>query len=339
MAAPVFAQDEGDLATKWKVNDADPKSSIPSMAERNADPIEFAYFLQDMAARAERNFRGGNWLEAIKYYEALGHAVPEASISFSRLCVAYANVGRYEIAAGNCGKAVALPLAKVIDHIRFIENTLKSEHFSARDLENIDASLTHLRAHVAEHPQPTLAAIAAKEKAQAAPPTPEDPAAAPRKRTREEIIAALKAKQEQKVMAELMGNKTEEAKAGPVMHLPSEIEFLDCRVGVKIKDAARLERCIGALKKLEVKEELLLPLSWAQALIAQNQEQAERLMDQAKSLGVPEATVASMKAQHAAVFPPTLTLPRLLLMAAAILAALFGSAIWLRRRRLQSAAA
>lgn len=293
------AQADDDLATKWKVNDADPKAGIPPVEERNKDPLEFAYFLQDMAARAEGAFRKGDWLNAIKYYEALGIAVPESWISFNRLCVAYAKQGRYAIAAGNCGRAVSLPMAKVIDHIRLIDYSLKSHIFGANEIRDIEASLAHLRQHVQTHPQPAFV----PPKANA--PVMKDENGQPRKRTRDEIVAAVRERQDKRVMAQLAGEPEpkEDAEAAPTMHLPSEIELLTCRLAVRLQDAGRLERCIGELRRLRMDEGQILGFSWAHALIAKNEKRAAEILNKAKLLGVPPLTLAAMSAQQQQSFP------------------------------------
>lgn len=331
---------EGDLATKWKVNDADPKSNIPSVEERNKDPLEFAYFLQDMAARAEGSFRKDDWRNAIKYYEALGHAVPESWISFNRLCYAYGKVGAYSIAAANCGRAVSLPMAKVIDHIRLIDYSIKSERFGTTDVQNIEQSLAHLRKHVTEYPQPAVA------------PTPKvAPAAAPvappgeDKRTREELIQAIKDRQEKRAKAILEGKDPDAAENGkedaraPDMHIPSEIEFLTCKFAVRIQDAQRLGKCIEELKRLNIDDRQILAFSWAKALISKDEKSANALLQQAKSFGVPETALAAMTAQQQQHFPPLFTAKRVLPALALILAlaAVIGGLMRMRRKKLGGA--
>ncbi|MDR7422953.1 MAG: hypothetical protein QN159_10885, partial [Armatimonadota bacterium] len=56
----------GDLATRWKVNEDDPRAGLPSIEERSQDPLEFAYLLQDLVARGERAFIRRDWKAAIK---------------------------------------------------------------------------------------------------------------------------------------------------------------------------------------------------------------------------------------------------------------------------------
>ena len=38
----------------FKIDDADPEASVPTVEEQSKQPLEFGYFLQDLAAKAER---------------------------------------------------------------------------------------------------------------------------------------------------------------------------------------------------------------------------------------------------------------------------------------------
>ncbi len=322
------ASDETDLATKWQVNDANPKASIPSVDERNTDPIEFSYFLQDLIARGERAFKEKNWEAAIKFYEAMGFAVPDAGVSFSRLCIAYAKLGRYDVAAGNCGRAVSLTLAKVIDHIRFIEYTLKIERIQPVDVRNVEASLKHLREHIAKNPQPLPDTKPTIE------PAPEPERKNDRQRSREELVEAIKVMQERKAR-EILGEleKKNEIAAGPVMHVETEVEFLECRFALRLKDAPRLNACVERLRKLQVHEARILAFSWAHAVMIKDRKQAEALLQKAPAMSIPQSAIESMRAQQELDFTPS-PLTRVAPIALAVVA--FGGIglfLWLRRKR------
>ncbi len=328
---PAYAEDlsEGDLATKWKVNDEDPKASIPSETERNKDPMEFAYFLQDLVARGERAFKQGDWESTVKYYNAMSFAVPDAGVSFRRMCVAFAKLGKFAFAAASCGKALSLPMAKVMDHIRYVEYALKSEAFGPKDVENIEASLKHLREHAAANPQP-LPETTAPVRAEALP----EQLAAPRKRTREELIEAIRKKQEKRAL-EALGEVSDSDAPNPVMHLATEIGFLACKLGIRLRDADRVGACLQELRQLKVDETYLLGFSWSQALFAKDEARAEALLAKAEGLGLPATTVAAMKTQHAESFPPSKFSSLWLVVAAAVVLALtILRVLWGYRKKL-----
>lgn len=318
----------GDLATRWKVNEDDPRAGLPSIEERSQDPLEFAYLLQDLVARGERAFIRRDWKAAIKYYEALAHAVPDAGVSFNRLCVAYGELGLHAIAAGNCGRAVALPGARVIDHVRLIEHALKKPKFTEQDRDDLEQSLRHLREHLAKTPveEPTLAG--------------ENGAAAPQQRTKEELIAAVRARQERKTLEAIAGRSEDRAERRR-QFLPAEVELLECKLAVRLEDAPRLERCIQRLRELRVNEAQLAAIDWTMALMVKDEKKAERILASARTLGVPEPVLGAMQSQYETVFPRRL-LPVLATSAlgATLVVVLVG--LWMmrnRRRRTERVAA
>lgn len=285
-----------DFATKWKVNDEDPMASIPSVEERNQDPLEFGYLLQDLLMRAEGAYRKQDWKNAVKYYRPLASAVPDVARSHSRLCDSYARIGEIQPAIDSCRQALGLAGAKVIDHIRFVDLLLRRQAFGAVDADDVIASLDHLREHARLHPQALPGEQPLKPAA--------DPNAAeqPGKQVLPELtqvepgdsesVAQLKARAREI----LEGNKPEpdqEAAAG-ALHLPTQIELSSCRLAVRIGDNARLAECMARLRDYRVPEKLLLPFQWADALHKKDDARAHALLEQARSSGVGEQIIAGM---------------------------------------------
>jgi hypothetical protein len=285
-AAPAFAL-PGDLATNYQVNDEDPIKSIPTPEQRDANPLEFGYFLQDLIARAEGAFEKKDWARSVKYYEALARTSPEAAISFSRLCVGYAELGKVEIAAGNCGRAIQLGGARVIDHLRFAGLTLAKPAFGPKDAEDVEASLAHVRAHIV----------------QTAPPKVLRPATAPSasgERTKEEIKRDFLALQDKRLAA--LGSKDVEPPNNA--SLATEVEVFACKVGIRLRDTVRLDRCLAALREQKANEALLLPFEWANALIRKDKPRATALIERARSLGLPANTIEAMQTEQANTLAP-----------------------------------
>src|SRR5688572_3274831 len=97
----VYAR-EGDLSSMFPVNDIDPKASIPSEEQRDANEVKFGYWLQDMIVRAEEGFENGDLASVVKYYEALGQALPRNPTSFRKLCGALRQLENWDKAEANC---------------------------------------------------------------------------------------------------------------------------------------------------------------------------------------------------------------------------------------------
>jgi hypothetical protein len=274
----------GDLATRYTVDDEKPIESIPTPEQRDADPLEFGYFIQDLIARAEGAFEKKEWERSVRYYEALARTIPEAAVSYSRLCVGYAELGKVEIAAANCGRAVQLSGAKVLDHLRFVGLTLKKPAFTIKDASDVEASLAHLRAHVASKAPPKVL----RAEAPAAPSTSAE-------RSKEDIKRDFLALRERRALADLGAREAEPKNDGA---LATEIEVFACKIGIRLRDAARLDRCLGALREQKANEALLLPFEWAVALIRKDQVRAAALMERAKSRGLPPSAIRAMQVEQ-----------------------------------------
>jgi len=333
----------GDIAGKYPVNDNDPKASLPSLEERNKEPIEFAHHLQDLIARAEGAFRKRDYERSAKFYEALAIAVPDRAIAFSRLCVAYGRLGHVDLAAAHCNKALGLGGAKVIDHVRFINFTLQKDQFADADAKAIEASLLHLREHLAKNPELAKAASKEEEHPSASNEAGKGQAseAAPVKRSREELTRAFMEHRAERVLKEkraLQGEVADERRAVEVnpMHLPTEIEVLTCKLAARLQDAARLASCTNALSSLGAKEALVFPFVWSKALIEKDAEQAETLLEQAHKLGLGDATLAAMSREHEKAFASQRQLKGMLLGLAVLLglaAIAWASRYFVRQRK------
>lgn len=303
-AGAASAELPGDISKKFPVDDTDPVKSIPTQEQRDQNPIEFAHFLQDLIARAEGAFRKHDWQKAVKYYEALATAVPDRAISFSRLCISYGKLGEVDVAAANCSKALTLSGAKVMDHIRFVDLTLQKQELSANDLADIEASLTHLRDHVQKTPQPPPHWDPEVIKRQAAEGASNqkrtvDPEAAKERLMMNHMAQQLKQQQEALGQAD---EAPEKAAPEMVVHVPTEIEHLTCRLAARLGDAARLTQCMDALRAFQLNDKLLFPFAWSKALLEKDGERAAQLLDQAPDLGVTDGTLASMTSEYEEAF-------------------------------------
>ena len=323
------APQPGDVSVKFPINDDDPVASVPSVADRNNNPLEFAHHLQDLIARADGAQRGKDYEKASKYFEALAREVPNRAVAFSRLCVIYAKLGRTDVAAANCGKATQLDGAKVVDHLRFVTLSLQKAKLTDKELADIDASLVHLRDHSAKNAQPLPApasapphAPAEAQEQEAAKPAGKASAAAPG-RDRAAVLSEILRRQNddkpgaaptadakpagatpagatpanaKSPAAESPADAADEA--GTVPHLATQIEVLDCKVASRLRDGTRLAKCIGALQALNASERTLLPFAWLQAILEKDASRAEGLLEDARKLGVNEATLQGMQTEQ-----------------------------------------
>jgi hypothetical protein len=285
----------GDLSADFPINDEDPVASIPPAEKRDANPLEFGYWLQDMVLRGETAVREKAWDRATKYYEALARAVPERAVSFSRLCLAYGELGKAEIAAGNCGKAIQLGGATVIDHFRFMNFTLGKAKLAPSDIADIDASLAHVREHSPHAKLPPGAS--------AAPPASPSPSEGVEK-VKENLLKLRAKSAALKAGEPLPKDTTADPTATAPVNLPLEIEMMACRVAARLEDSKRLAACITGLKSVKAPDALVLPFEWSAAVVAKDPARASQMIERAKILGFPEAGVQTMRDKQAEIFAP-----------------------------------
>jgi hypothetical protein len=303
----------GDIGTIFQVNDDDPLQNIPSDEERNQHPLEFGYYLQDLIARAQGALQKKDWARAAKYFETIARIVPNQAITFSRLCTCYAELGRIDVAAANCGRATQLPGALVIDHLRFAKYTLQKAKFTTDDAANIDASLAFLRAQKPELMTPP----ATSAPAPAAPKSSAPSAASTMSATgaAANVAPAPSASSDpdhphftyeeyQKQLHRGMEPEKAETHAAAPVNLPLEVETLGCQLAVRLEDSKRLSACVDGLRRVHADPRLVVSFEWSQALISKDGKRADEILDQAKALKMPDSALRAMEAEQNTRFKP-----------------------------------
>jgi tetratricopeptide (TPR) repeat protein len=134
------------LSTQFHINHADPESTVPTDAEKNAKPLEFGYYLQDLIAFAMAADKSGDHLGAARYYRAFAKAVPDESIAFQKLCESLQKAGQREQAMAACRDALGRPGIDVNDYARYATLVLaKQGALTDDELEDLNTIVEHLR--------------------------------------------------------------------------------------------------------------------------------------------------------------------------------------------------
>jgi tetratricopeptide (TPR) repeat protein len=142
--------------SRFPINHAEPEKQIPSIEERNKDPLQFGYFLQDLNNEAVKAERLGDWRAALRYWRADALAVPDMAIGFGKACRAYQMLGELEHAIEFCSRALNRDGATVEDYLRYAELvTSRPVALSQLEAQDLDAIIKHLR----EEEQPGPAAV------------------------------------------------------------------------------------------------------------------------------------------------------------------------------------
>jgi hypothetical protein len=135
----------GQLSSKFGIDEANPENSIPNAHDRDRNPLEYGYFIQDLLERADQAQKKKDYGTVIQYYRAVSKAVPESAKGWSKLCEAYDRVHDRERAIVACRYAIDRPGVEVQDYVRYVHLIIgKNDPLDARERTEIDAVLTHL---------------------------------------------------------------------------------------------------------------------------------------------------------------------------------------------------
>ncbi|HEY0467571.1 MAG TPA: hypothetical protein VGC79_25395 [Polyangiaceae bacterium] len=212
----------------FPINRDDPESLIPTIAERNADPLEFGYFLQDLSAEAFKAERKNDYRKAVKYWRASAKAVPDQAVAFSHACRAYQILEEREHALEYCSRALNLNGATSEDFLRWGELMVNSPlDLTKPEIEDIDAAIVHLRAQAGG--------------------------------------------------------------TGPAA-------VIECQLGVKLEDEARLARCTSVLAKATPNDPHALTFQWSLAMKRRNYGEARSLIATMSKTPMPPAAIAELRA-------------------------------------------
>ncbi|MBV9949974.1 MAG: hypothetical protein JOZ69_24235, partial [Myxococcales bacterium] len=136
----------GRMLSDWPVDDKDPESSVPTVQQRERNPLQFGYWLMDLTFKASAATRRGDHEAAIRYYKALVKAVSDRSVSFTRLCEAYEAAGEWQDALQACGAALTREGVTIQDYTHYFKLALaKKGSLSAQEVAQLDQVLEHLR--------------------------------------------------------------------------------------------------------------------------------------------------------------------------------------------------
>jgi tetratricopeptide (TPR) repeat protein len=135
--------------TSLPIDDEHPEDHIPSEAQRNQDPLQFGYWLQDLELKARRAIHNGDHAAAARYYLAVSRAVPDRAVGFTLLCTEYEALGDRDKAVGACGDALLREGTLLGDYTHFV-NLLLAKPGPLSDKETL--ALQNVFAHMKEDP-------------------------------------------------------------------------------------------------------------------------------------------------------------------------------------------
>ena len=135
----------GQLSSKFGIDEDRPEDSVPNAHDRDRNPLEYGYFIQDLLERAEQAQKDKKFDMVVRYYRAVAKAVPDNATGWSKLCQAYERVHDAERAIGACRYAIDRPGVEVQDYVRYVHLIIaQSAPLSPKERTEIDAVLEHL---------------------------------------------------------------------------------------------------------------------------------------------------------------------------------------------------
>lgn len=134
-----------DHLSAFEIDDEDPESSVPSDEEANKKPLEFGYYIQDLAAKAEKAGQAGDHVAEARYYAALSKAAPAVAYAPSKLCSAYEAAGNIPKAIAACRTAITRRGSTAADYTHFVNVVLSShDKLPALEEEELRLVINHL---------------------------------------------------------------------------------------------------------------------------------------------------------------------------------------------------
>jgi len=139
----------GQLSSKFAIDARDPESSVPSAKERDRNPLEFGYFLQDLLERAAHAQKALDYDGVIRYYRAVAKAVPDSAKGWSKLCEAYETAKDRDRAIRACKYALDRRGVELQDYLRYVRLILGGQ---APLTESEQGELTAVFQHLQKQP-------------------------------------------------------------------------------------------------------------------------------------------------------------------------------------------
>jgi tetratricopeptide (TPR) repeat protein len=141
----------------FKVNDADPESSVPTMEQAMRSPLKMGYFVMLLIERGKAAQEHKEFPAAIRYRRALVKAVPERSIGYSLLCQTHEAAGDLPAATKACRDALGKAGVTVEDNLRFVNLVLaKQGDLATSEIEDVQAIIAHLDKELTSDDKPIV---------------------------------------------------------------------------------------------------------------------------------------------------------------------------------------
>jgi tetratricopeptide (TPR) repeat protein len=132
--------------SKWPVNQADPVSSVPTPEQRDSNPLEFGYFIMDLADLAGMAVKRGDFAAASRLYEATIKADPGVAVGYRNACLYSEKSGNIERALSFCRGALAVQGVLASDYVRYADLVFSEPTAITKDqIDDLQGISEHLK--------------------------------------------------------------------------------------------------------------------------------------------------------------------------------------------------
>lgn len=145
------------LSSKFPINPEAPESSVPSIEARNKDPLEFGYYLQDLAAEGASAEKKNDVASASHYWAAMVKAVPDVAVGYRRACKAFEQAGDLAKAIEYCAGALTQHDVQLDDFGQASRLVLSKQQLAPTDIADVDSMVAHLQTSKEGQPELGLA--------------------------------------------------------------------------------------------------------------------------------------------------------------------------------------
>jgi tetratricopeptide (TPR) repeat protein len=145
-APPPDEAPKGGWLTHLPIDDEHPENTVPTEDQKNKDPLDFGYWIQDITLKAERASQKGRHEASARYYLALARAVPDRAVAFRKMCEQYEAAGKRDEAINACGDALMRDGVEVRDYTHFVQLLLaKPTALNDKEVAAVGHVLKHMK--------------------------------------------------------------------------------------------------------------------------------------------------------------------------------------------------
>jgi hypothetical protein len=130
---------------KFVVDDTDPLKSVPSVEDRNANPVDFGYFLTSLFQKGNAAAERGDHAAAVRYFLALAKGAPQGAMAFRHLCTEYRALGKLSEAQQACGVLLSRSGVTVEDSAQYVQLVVtQPNELSAAQVGDVESVIEHI---------------------------------------------------------------------------------------------------------------------------------------------------------------------------------------------------